>query len=41
MNKLTLEKLYETDFPELYKKILIGENLSEAELTQILSIGLF
>ena len=41
MSKLTLEKLYETDFPELYKKILIGGNLSEAELTQILSIGLF
>lgn len=41
MDKLTLRKLYNTEFPELYKKLQIGIELSDAELEKILSIGIF
>lgn len=41
MEKLTLRKLYNTEFPELYKKLQIGVELSEIELEKILSIGIF
>lgn len=41
MDKLTLRKLYNTEFPELYKKLLIGTELSDEELEKILSIGIF
>ncbi|EMD17102.1 hypothetical protein HMPREF9943_00665 [Eggerthia catenaformis OT 569 = DSM 20559] len=41
MNKLTLRKLYNTEFPELYKKLQIGVELSDIELEKILSIGIF
>ena len=41
MDKLTLRKLYNTEFPELYKKLLIGYDLSDVELEKILSIGIF
>ena len=41
MDKLTLRKLYNTEFPELYKKLLIGIELSDEELEKILSIGIF
>lgn len=41
MDKLTLRKLYNTEFPELYKKLLIGNDLSDVELEKILSIGIF
>ena len=29
MDKLTLKKLYNTEFPELYGKLLIGVELSD------------
>ena len=32
MDKLTLRKLYNTEFPELYKKLQIGVELSDIEL---------
>ena len=41
MDKLTLKKLYNTEFPKLYKKLQIGVNLSDVELEKILSIGIF
>lgn len=41
MNKLTLKKLYNTEFQELYKKLQIGIELSDEELEKILSIGIF
>ena len=41
MDKLTLRKLYNTEFPELYKKLQIGVELSDTELEKILSIGIF
>ena len=41
MDKLTLRKLYNTEFPELYKKLQIGIELSDEELEKILSIGIF
>lgn len=41
MDKLTLRKLYNTEFPELYKKLQIGIELSNEELEKILSIGIF
>lgn len=41
MNKLTLKKLYNTDFPKLYEKLQKNEALSDEELEKILSIGLF
>ena len=41
MEKLTLRKLYNTEFPELYKKLQMGIELSEIELEKILSIGIF
>lgn len=41
MDKLTLRKLYNTEFPELYKKLQIGVELSDIELEKILSIGIF
>ena len=41
MNKLTLKKLYNTDFPKLYEKIQKDENLSKSELEKILSIGIY
>lgn len=36
-----MRKLYNTEFPELYKKLQIGIELSDAELEKILSIGIF
>lgn len=41
MDKLTLRKLYNTEFPELYKKLQMGVELSDIELEKILSIGIF
>jgi putative DEAD/DEAH box helicase len=41
VEKLTLRKLYNTEFPELYKKLQIGVELSDIELEKILSIGIF
>lgn len=41
MDKLTLKKLYNTGFTELYKKLQIGLELSDVELEKILSIGIF
>lgn len=41
MDKLTLRKLYNTEFPALYKKLQIGIELSDEELEKILSIGIF
>lgn len=41
MEKLTLKKLYNTNFPQLYNKLQSGMNLTEEELEQILSIGIF
>ena len=41
MDKLTLGKLYNTEFPELYKKLQIGVEISNIELEKILSIGIF
>ncbi|MFM1582456.1 DEAD/DEAH box helicase [Helcococcus ovis] len=41
MDKLTLRKLYNTEFPELYKKLQIGIELSDEELEKILSIVIF
>lgn len=41
MDKLTLRKLYNTEFPELYKKLQIGVELTDIELEKILSIGIF
>ena len=41
MDKLTLRKLYNTEFPELYKKLQIGIELSDEELEKILAIGIF
>lgn len=41
MDKLTLRKLYNTEFSELYKKLQICVELSDIELEKILSIGIF
>lgn len=41
MDKLTLRKLYNTRFPQLYKKMLKNEKMSKIELEKILSIGIF
>ena len=41
MDKLTLKKLYNTRFPELYTKLQTNGDLSKIELEQILSIGIF
>lgn len=41
MDKLTLRKLYNTEFPELYKKLQMDVELSDIELEKILTIGIF
>ena len=41
MDELTLKKLYNTEFPELYGKLQINARLSEVELEKILSVGIF
>lgn len=41
MDKLTLKKLYNTEFPELYEKLQMNAELSEVELEKILSVGIF
>lgn len=41
MDKLTLKKLYNTDFPNIYWKLLRNEELSENELEAVLAIGLY
>lgn len=41
MDRLTLRKLYNTEFPKLYAKFLKNEKLSNSELEKILSIGIF
>lgn len=41
MNKLTLKKLYNTNFFNLYKKLLQNNDISESELEKILGIGIF
>ena len=41
MDRLTLRKLYNTDFLGLCKKLNIGVELSNIELEKILSIGIF
>lgn len=40
-DKLTLRKLYNTKFPELYNKLLSNKDLSNLELEKILTIALF
>ena len=40
MNKLTLKKLYNTNFFNLYEKLLINDML-DFEVTKILAIGIF
>ena len=41
MDKLTLKKLYNTEFPELYGSLLMNEELPKVELEKILSVGIF
>ena len=41
MDKLTLKKLYNTTFPELYRKLQMNAGLSEVDLEKILSVGIF
>lgn len=41
MDKLTLKKLYNTDFPKIYWKLLRNDELQESELEAILAIGLY
>lgn len=41
MDKLTLKKLYNTDFPKIYWKLLRDDNLLDCELEAILAIGLY
>ena len=41
MDKLTLKKLYNTDFPKIYWKLLRNDELRENELETILAIGLY
>ena len=41
MDKLTLKKLYNTEFSELYGKLQMNAELSEVELEKILSVGIF
>lgn len=41
MNELTLKKLYNTEFSQLYHKLLRGEALSEVEWETILTLGLY
>ena len=41
MNKLTLRKLYNINFFNLYKKLLQNNDISESELEKILGIGIF
>lgn len=41
MDKLTLKKLYNTEFVDLYEKLQKDSDLSETELEKVLSIGLF
>lgn len=40
MSELTLEKLYNTKFSELYKRLLKNKKLNNKELEKILSIGI-
>ena len=41
MDKLTLKKLYNTEFPELYGRFLMNEELPKVELEKLLSVGIF
>ena len=41
MDKLTLKKLYNTDFPKIYWKLLRNDEMQENELEAILAIGLY
>lgn len=41
MDKLTLKKLYNTDFPKIYWTLLRNEKLQENELETILAVGLY
>ncbi|WGI36451.1 DEAD/DEAH box helicase [Mesomycoplasma lagogenitalium] len=41
INRLTLKKLYNTKFSELYRKLQINRELSNEEWQKILSIGIF
>ncbi len=41
MDKLTLKKLYNTNFPNIYWKLLRDEELSKNELETILAIGIY
>ena len=41
MEKLTLKKLYNTEFHILYEKLQKNEELSKLELEKVLSIGIF
>lgn len=41
MDKLTLKKLYNTDFPKIYWKLLRDDELQDNELESILAIGLY
>ena len=38
MDRLTLRKLYNTEFPRLYEKILKNEDLSDLELEKVLGL---
>ncbi len=41
MEKLTLKKLYNTEFPQLYWKFFKNEEVSDEEIEAILAIGLY
>lgn len=41
MDKLTLKKLYNTSFPNLYEKLQKNEDLSKKDLEKVLSIAIF
>ncbi|WP_216430175.1 DEAD/DEAH box helicase [Arcanobacterium phocae] len=41
MDRLTLKKLYNTDFPKLYEMLLKNDGLSTKDLEKVLSIGIF
>ena len=40
MDNLTLRKICNTDFPKLYKRFLLDEDLSSKEYERILSIAI-
>lgn len=41
MKKLTINKLYNTNFPDLYEKLILNEELSDIDITKIVSLACF